>query len=429
MVLEWLKRQFAPSSGPTARRAAPRRAGPRLELERLEDRTVPSAIRMLPGFTTSNLPANDDGSTPAVNIGFNINFFGVNTNQVFVNNNGNITLNAPNVTFTPGQLNGPNGGLPILAPFFADVDTRGAGSGVVTYGTDTLCGEQAFGVDWFNVGYFNSHVDKLNTFQLILVARPELGAGDFDIEFNYQQIQWETGDASGGTNGLGGGMNAAAVGYTNGSGAPGTFFQLPGSHTPGALIDGGPDALISNDLLATTPGRYHFLVRNGQVVTAPPTATAGNDNVSSLTRFFDPFRFITDDLSTGAQHANLTLINVGGQAVTTPTSSNAIDACLDIPDTTTTTTTSTSTTFASPITLVFDNLPSNVTIANRSGVTASGLQYITVDVSGGVPLNDVLRVAVEFTNSNQPAPDAPSTFFGDQIQFQTYAGTFDPTQL
>ncbi len=425
MVFEWLKRPFAPASG-TARRPAPRRIAPRLELEQLEDRTVPSAIRMLPGFTTNNLPANDDNSTGAVNLGFNINFFGVNTSQVFVNNNGNITIGQPSSTFTPGFLNTANGGIPIIAPFYADVDTRGAGSGLTTYGTDTLCGEQAFGVDWFNVGYFDQHVDKLNTFQLILVARPDVGPGDFDIEFNYQQIQWETGDASGGTNGLGG--TSAAVGYSNGSGTAGTNFQLPGSLVNGALIDGGPDALVSNDLLATTPGRYHFLVRNGQVITAPPPAPTTNDNVSSMTRFFDPFRFITDDLTTGEQHGNLTLVNIGSQ-VTTPTTPTGIDACLDIPDTTTTTTTTNSTTFASPITIVFENLPSNVTIANATGTTASGKQYITIPVNGGVPPSDVLRVALDITNSNQPAPDAPSTFFGDQIQFQTYAGTFDPTQL
>ena len=427
MALEWLKRPFAASSRPAARRPAPRRPAPRLELEQLEDRTVPSAIRMLPGFTTNNLPANDDGSTGAVNIGFNINFFGVNTSQVFVNNNGNITLGQANPTFTPGQLNGPNGGVPIIAPFFADVDTRGAGNTPLTYGTDTLCGEQAFGVDWFNVGYFDMHVNKLNTFQLILVSRPETGAGNFDIEFNYQQIQWETGDASGGTNGLGG--TSAAVGYTNGTGAAGTNFQLPGSLVNGALIDGGPDALVSNDLLATTPGRYHFLVRNGQVITAPPTATGANDDVSAMTRFLDPFRFITDDLSTGTQQGNLTLINVGGQAATTPISANPIDACLDIPDTATTTTTSTSTTFASPITIVFDNLPPNVTIANATGTTASGRQYISVNVNGGVPPGGVFRIALDINNSNQPAPDAPSTFFGDQIQFQTFAGTFDPTMV
>ena len=142
--------------------------------------------------------------------------------------------------------------------------TRRAGSGIVTYGTDTLCGEQAFGVDWFNVGYFASNVNKLNTFQLILVNRPDTGAGNFDIEFNYNSIEWETGDASGGVNGLGG--QSAAVGYSNGTGTPGTFFELPGSHIPGSFINGGPDQLISQEILSSTPGQLNFLVREGQVL-------------------------------------------------------------------------------------------------------------------------------------------------------------------
>ena len=58
----------------------------------------------------------------------------------------------------PGVLNvttGP-GGMPIIAPFFADVDTRGSGSDIVTYsyGNTTYNGRPAFCVDWVNVGYF-----------------------------------------------------------------------------------------------------------------------------------------------------------------------------------------------------------------------------------------------------------------------------------
>src|SRR5207249_9253138 len=122
------------------------------------------------------------------------------------------------------------------------------------------------------------HADTLHSFQIILVDRTDTGAGNFDIEFNYDQIQWETGDASGGSNGLGG--SSARVGYSNGSGVAGTFFELPGSGVNGAFLDGGPNALINQTLLSSTPGRLHFLVRSGQVVTAPPpTAAAVNNDV------------------------------------------------------------------------------------------------------------------------------------------------------
>jgi hypothetical protein len=41
------------------------------------------------------LPSNDDDSSPAVPIGFPINFFGVTHTELFVNNNGNVTFGAP----------------------------------------------------------------------------------------------------------------------------------------------------------------------------------------------------------------------------------------------------------------------------------------------------------------------------------------------
>jgi hypothetical protein len=43
----------------------------------------------------------------------------------------------------------------IIAPFFADVDTRFAGS-AVTFGPGTVDGHVAFGVNWVNVDYFSS---------------------------------------------------------------------------------------------------------------------------------------------------------------------------------------------------------------------------------------------------------------------------------
>lgn len=117
------------------------------------------------------------------------------------------------------------------------------------------------------VGYYGAQTDKLNTFQVILTDRSDTGVGNFDIYFNYDSIQWETGNASGGTDGLGG--ISAAAGYNAGSGnAAGTYYQIPGSLVNGALIDGGPDALNTgtND---GTPGQFLFEVRNGAVILPP----------------------------------------------------------------------------------------------------------------------------------------------------------------
>jgi len=216
------------------------------------------AAAMRTGFDSNTLSRNDDNSTGAVNIGFDVNFFGLTFNSLFVNNNGNVTFDAPLSTFTPFDLTST--GRQIIAPFFADVDTRALASAEVTYGTGTVNGRNAFGVNWDGVGYFSSAADRLNSFQLVLVERSDTGIGNFDIEYNYNQIQWETGGASGGTGGLGG--NSARAGYSNGTGAPGSFFELPGSAVNGAFLDGGPNALSSN-----MNGRYVFLAREG---TIPP---------------------------------------------------------------------------------------------------------------------------------------------------------------
>ena len=220
------------------------------------------------GFTNGGtVTPCDDCYTGATTLGFNANFFGTTYNSTYVSNNGYVTFNSGQGAFTPTGLTAAYAGQPIIAAFFADVDTRTAGS--VTYGTGTYAGASAFGVTWTGVGYFPSASNKLNTFQMILVdASAGNSAGDFDIYFNYNQVQWETGDASGGSNGLGG--VSAAVGYANGTGAAGTYGQLTGSLVNGALIDGGPNALVSNTNDGVT-GQYKFSVRNGAVTTPPPT--------------------------------------------------------------------------------------------------------------------------------------------------------------
>lgn len=224
-----------------------------------------------PGFNANTLPPNDDGSTAAVPLGFTLNFFGISRSAVFVNNNGNVTFDSTLSAFTPFDLTST--GREIIAPFFADVDTRSAGD-PVTYGIGTFAGRPAFGVNYINVDYYSSsplHTNR-NSFQLILVDRSDLASGDFDMVFNYDQIQWEAGTASGSDgNGLGG--DSARVGYSNGTGDPGTFFELQGSAVNGAFLDGGPNALIADRLNSDINGRYIFQSRSGGINPGTPTTT------------------------------------------------------------------------------------------------------------------------------------------------------------
>ena len=218
---------------------------------------VGGAVRDNAGFTANVLPANDDGYTGLVPIGFNIDFGGATRTECYVNNNGNITFLNAMSTYTPFTLSSATG--PLFAPFFADVDTRGSGSALVTYGSDTVDGHPAFGVNWVDVGYYSYHTDKLNSFQLVVIDRSDIAVGDFDIEFNYDSITWETGDASGGQDGFGG--TPARAGYSDGAGATGDWLELTGSGISGALLNGGSNALISGSLDSSQPGRYVFHFR------------------------------------------------------------------------------------------------------------------------------------------------------------------------
>ncbi|MGA2245800.1 MAG: nidogen-like domain-containing protein [Verrucomicrobiota bacterium] len=249
------------------------------------------AIRNLAGFTSTVYGPNDDGTYPCtgpydgippgtpqlVSIGFAVNFYGSAFSSLYLNNNGNITFDEPLGEFTPFGLVGTSS--QIIAPFFADVDTR-AGN-LVTFGNDTVDGHTAFGVNWIDVGYYDENTDKLNSFQLVLIDRSDRNPGDFDIEFNYDQVQWETGDASGGLDGFGG--SSAVAGFSNGSGLPGTSLQLNGSGIPGSFLDLNPNGLIHGCLNTNVLGRYIFpivnltnLVLNVPLFTQGDSRWAGN---------------------------------------------------------------------------------------------------------------------------------------------------------
>ncbi|HXO14608.1 MAG TPA: nidogen-like domain-containing protein, partial [Mycobacterium sp.] len=217
-----------------------------------------------PKCATNTLPANDDGSTGQVALPFTLDFYGRSYSDLWVNNNGNVTFSGSLATYTPFSFTATT--PPIIAPFFADVDTRGPGSGLVTYGNTTYEGHTAFCVDWPNVGYYYAHTDKLDDFQLLLVSRSDIAPGDFDIIFNYDRIAWETGDASGGSNGFGGA--SAGVGFANGDGNSTHFYSLPGTLQNGAFLDSNTlTGLVHGDHGSTVPGRYVFPIVTGNPVT------------------------------------------------------------------------------------------------------------------------------------------------------------------
>ena len=125
-----------------------------------------------------------------------------------------------------------------------------------------------FGVDYINVGVFNAQ-SIFNSFELLLTERADTGAGNFDIQFDYDRIVWEAGTASlAPAGGLGG--TSALVGYWTSASSNAT---LAGSLVNGALLDNGPagTSLIHNSLNSNILGQYNFQVRSGAVVVVPPT--------------------------------------------------------------------------------------------------------------------------------------------------------------
>jgi len=214
---------------------------------------------------------SDDGSTGAVNLGFsdNIKFFSFETDNLFVNNNGNISFDSPLAAFTPFDLSTTN--KQIIAPFFADVDTRFTGM-PVTYGTGTVSGRDAFGVNWVSVDCFGVATpdDELplatifNSFQLVLIERFDTGAMNFDIELNYDSIKWETAESTGGDETCLDGPpgSSARIGYSDGGV---NTFEFSGSGVSNSFLDSSlpSSSLIQNSLNSDVLGRYIIPVRGG----------------------------------------------------------------------------------------------------------------------------------------------------------------------
>ena len=201
------------------------------------------------GFGTIALEKNDDGSSQEIffsdyaDLSFDsgVNFFGRSHDSFYVNNNGNISFNGSVGSFTPeefpitrfGDDNGDGecevdcsdipqaqtnsafstpenddiqspaelNTIAMIAPFWADVDTGCDDCGDVFIGSPNA---ETLVITWDRVGFYPSDSSLTNTFQLVLIDRADTGAGNFDVEFRYEDINWTTGDASDGENGLGG---------------------------------------------------------------------------------------------------------------------------------------------------------------------------------------------------------------------------------
>jgi hypothetical protein len=189
---------------------------------------------------------NDDGFSGPINLGFTLNYFGSSYTSFYINNNGNVSFGSGISDYVP---TGPTGAsAPVISPYFGDADSRGTNSGVVHL-------SQSAGQDivtWDHIGYYDSHDDRLNTFQLILRSSDyAVPTGEGQIGFYYTTMGWESTDTS----------QVAAIGFGDGLGN--------GQVLQGSLLAGTANL---------TQNKYiWFNLAGGVPVTAPMPTTSPSD--------------------------------------------------------------------------------------------------------------------------------------------------------
>jgi len=229
---------------------------------------------MRAGFDEHPLSEEPENSfaTDAIDLEFDtpINFYGEVTDEVYINDNGGLSLveglvgeEAPSAT--NGGFGNYKKGIPLIAPFWSDVDIRGPFEpdrvvlNKIVYGGGLIDGHTAFGVSWIDVGYSWRQIDKTNSFQLIMIDRSDTGTGNFDLEFNYNQIQWDNGGLPGFS------LGETVIHPITGDEYVRDMLQYFRAGIANAQLDSNEETgLIYNSRLSPFPGRYRFEFREGR---------------------------------------------------------------------------------------------------------------------------------------------------------------------
>jgi MYXO-CTERM domain-containing protein len=253
------------------------------------------------GYGTNCIPPNDDGSDPLAGLpGLDLtpafpqglHFYSGSYTKGWINNNGSLSFKSAISTYTPDAF--PGAPQPMIAPYWADVDTRDAtycdAAGYPSggaYPVGTACMDPTSNsvwwsltpgqmvVTWDQVGFYHCHVTPVMSFQMILTAA---GCGatssdggvsgiDFDIEFRYNQCGWEAGDASGGSGGfcpagtVGTTCTPAQAGFDSAEVPDMDYASLPISRMAGISTE----LCTQSNLTPPQPGVWRFKVQGGAV--------------------------------------------------------------------------------------------------------------------------------------------------------------------
>ncbi|XP_061593558.1 sushi, nidogen and EGF-like domain-containing protein 1 isoform X1 [Cololabis saira] len=216
--------------------------------------------------------AQDDGGSGLQEISVAFPFFGENHTGLYVNNNGLVSFLREVSQFTPVAFPIARDRR-VVAPFWADIDNRRAGSVFYRESQDPSVLKRAsddvrvyfsefpnFNATWVlistwhQVTYFGGNSQTpVNTFQVVLITDGELS---FTI-FQYNSITWTTGmHASSGGNHSGLGGIAAQAGFNAGDGK--RYFNIPGSRTADVVnVEGTTNVGF--------PGRWVFRIDDAMV--------------------------------------------------------------------------------------------------------------------------------------------------------------------
>ena len=244
--------------------------------------------RFGPSVSDSVVPLEDDNYISVPLGQWPIRFFGGSYSSLYVNNNGclSFSIGVPGYIPQPFPQSRGAGGNPVIAPFWADVDTRMDAGAVGNLTRNRVyyrvrSGAQIAPADaaqlrddvaaifpaetdftarvmvvatWFAVGYYQQAVDKLNTFQTV-VGSDEVGR-TYSL-LCYDNLLWTFGSASQGTH--------ANAGFDAGDGV--NYLSLRGSFSSNVL-----NLTCAARAQSTRPGCFGFRIDN---VTIQPASASG----------------------------------------------------------------------------------------------------------------------------------------------------------
>ncbi|XP_043532334.1 alpha-tectorin [Chiloscyllium plagiosum] len=214
----------------------------------------------------SETPKVDDGGSPEIHLSITFPFFAMGQRSLHVNNNGVISFNVQVSQFTPEAF--PlSDGRSFIAPFWADVHNGIKGNVYYRESTDPSILQRAtkdirknfkdqnafsatwvFIATWYKVTFYGgSSTTPVNTFQCVLITDERTSFA----MFNYADIYWTTGTASGGDPLTGVGGSAAQAGFNGGDNSH--FFSLPTSRTSEMMN-------IEETSNVNFPGRWIFRI-------------------------------------------------------------------------------------------------------------------------------------------------------------------------